>query len=72
MTRGGKRPGAGRPKGSTTTNSTTTTPVYFRLTKAQRNDLDSISNKPNLFAKAATLAAVRRAKRRTPGPTKGP
>lgn len=62
---GGTRPNAGHP---ITTGMAETKPVHFRLSEEQRADLDMVAgaylSTPNLFAKKATLAAVKRGKRR--------
>lgn len=54
MTRGGKRKGAGRPKGAVTTGMASTPPVHFRVSAAQHAELvaEGRKAKPKLSANA--------------------
>ena len=52
MTRGGKRPGAGRPKGSKTTGSASVPPVFYRVSTEQRQELDTEGKRRGLTGNA--------------------
>ncbi len=58
MTRGGKRKGAGRPKGSVTTGMASTPPVHYRVTADQHHELATTGAKRGL---SANMEAKRRA-----------
>lgn len=60
MTRGGKRPGAGRPKGATTTGMTKVPPIHFRVSADQHTELTKAG-----AARKPVLSASGEAKRRT-------
>lgn len=60
MTRGGKRKGAGRPKGAVTTGMASTPPVHFRVSAAQHAELvaEGCKAKPKKLS-ANAVAKVR-------------
>lgn len=59
MTRGGKRPGAGRPKGTATTGSASVPPVFYRVSSDQRLELDTEGKRRGITGNAvAKLRAL--------------
>lgn len=56
-----------KPGHPVTTGMATTRPVHYRLSSAERQDIDSVAEAQgttaNLFSKRVTIAAVKRAKK---------